>query len=131
VYPMNTITTEGVKISVIPHFRSDLSCVNENYFFFNYRIRMQNNNDFTVQLLDRDWYIFDALDENKIIRGKGVVGEQPILLPGQHYIYSSGCELSSEMGQMKGFYTFQNTLTLEKFRVLIPTFQLIFPGKLN
>lgn len=128
---MNTITTEGVKISVATQFRADLSIVNENHFFFNYRIEIENKNDVTVQLINRDWYIFDSLNAPSIVSGKGVIGEQPILKPGQSYSYSSGCKLESELGQMKGFYTFKNLVTGELFQVLIPTFDLLYPGKLN
>lgn len=128
---MNTITTEGVKISVTTHFRADFSKVNENVFFFNYRIEIENNNENTVQLLHRDWYIFDSLNEPTIISGQGVVGEQPILKPGQVFSYTSGCELNSELGQMKGFYTFKNQMTGELFQVIIPTFDLLYPGKMN
>lgn len=128
---MNTITTEGVKISVTTHFRADFSKVNENIFFFNYRIEIENNNENTVQLLHRDWYIFDSLNEPSIVSGQGVVGEQPILKSGQKYSYTSGCELCSELGQMKGFYTFKNQMTGELFQVIIPTFDLNYPGKLN
>lgn len=128
---MNTITTEGVKITVKTQFRADISQVNENIFFFNYRIEMENNNDYTVQLIHRDWYIFDTLNKPSIVSGKGVVGEQPILKTGQSFSYSSGCELSSEIGRMNGFYTFKNLQTEEMFQVFIPTFDLIYPAKMN
>ncbi len=128
---MKTITTEGVKISVSTEFRADLSKVNENIFFFNYRIVIENNNENTVQLLHRDWYIFDSLNEPNFVSGEGVVGEKPVLKPGQSYFYVSGCELASEVGQMKGFYTFKNKITDEVFQVFIPTFNLVYPGKLN
>jgi ApaG protein len=128
---MNTITTEGVKISVITKFRPDLSQVNENQFFFNYRIEMENSNESTVQLMHRSWYIFDSLDRVHLVDGEGVIGEQPILKQDQKYYYTSGCQLSSEIGYMKGSYTFRNQLTGDMFEVLIPTFQLIYPGKMN
>lgn len=128
---MNTITTEGVKVSVTTHYRADLSSVNENVFFFNYRIEIENKNENSVQLVHRDWYIFDSLNTPSIVSGKGVVGEQPILKAGQTYAYSSGCKLESELGQMKGFYTFKNLFTADLFQVLIPTFDLFYPGKMN
>ena len=128
---MNTITTEGVKISVITLFRPDLSIVNENHFLFNYKIEIENKNENSVQLLHRDWYIFDSLNPPSFVSGDGVIGEQPILKPGQSYSYTSGSKLESEIGQMKGFYTFKNLLTNELFQVIIPTFDLIYPGKMN
>ena len=128
---MNTITTEGVKITVTTRFRADLSQVNESRFFFNYRIEMENMKESPVQLIHRDWYIFDSLNEPNIVSGQGVIGEQPILKPGQTYAYTSGCELTSELGRMRGFYTFQNQISGEMLQILIPTFDLVYPAKLN
>jgi ApaG protein len=128
---MYTITTEGVKITVTTQFRKDLSQVNESRFFFNYRIEMENMNESSVQLIHRDWYIFDSLNEPSIVSGQGVVGEQPILNPGQKYAYTSGCELTSELGRMRGFYTFKNQVTGEMLQIFIPTFDLIYPSKMN
>lgn len=128
---MNTTTTEGVKITVETKFRTDLSYVNENIFFFNYHIEIKNNNDFPIQLLHRDWYIFDSLNQATTVSGKGVIGEQPILQPGQTYSYVSGCELSSEIGLMEGYYTFKNELNDELLIVSIPKFKLEYIGKLN
>jgi ApaG protein len=128
---MNTITTEGVKITVDTQFSSDLSEVNQNQFFFNYHIEITNNNDYSVQLLHRDWYIFDSLNYPNKVSGEGVIGEQPILKPGQTFAYASGCCLTSEIGQMKGYYTFKNLINHDFFKVEIPSFQLEYRGKLN
>jgi ApaG protein len=128
---MNTITTEGVKITVDTHFRTDLSQVNENQFFFNYDIEIVNNNEFNVQLITREWYIFDSLNNPINVKGPGVVGEQPILKPGQTFKYSSGCQLISEMGYMNGHYTFKNQQSNDLFNVLIPKFNLIYYPKMN
>jgi len=128
---METAITEGVKITVNTQFRSDLSHVKDNQYFFNYRIEMENHNNFNVQLLNRDWYIFDSLNEPNFVSGNGVVGEQPILKPGERFSYTSGCELFSEVGFMKGFYTFKNLNEGKLFQVYVPTFKLIYPPKLN
>lgn len=92
---------------------------------------MENQNDFDVQLLTREWYIFDSLSEARYVSGEGVVGEQPILKPGERFNYTSGCELFSDMGMMKGFYTFKNLKSGELFQVIVPTFLLEYPNKLN
>ena len=128
---MKTITTEGVKITVTTKFRADLSQVNENIFFFNYHIEMENNNEISLQLMHRDWYIFDSLNKASIVSGEGVIGEQPILNPRETFSYTSGCELTSELGRMRGFYTFKNQLTGQLIQVFIPTFDLVYPAKLN
>ena len=124
-------TTEGVEIAVNTNYRADLSNIIENHFFFNYTIEITNNNSFPVQLLNRNWFIFDSINEPRIVNGEGVVGEQPILKPGQSFSYTSGCDLQSEIGYMKGFYTFENQFTGDYLQVFIPTFELYFPGKLN
>ena len=67
---------------------------------------MENHNSFPVQLLHRNWYIFDSMSDASVVSGEGVVGEQPTLKSQDTYTYMSGCELYSEIGYMKGFYTF-------------------------
>lgn len=128
---MNTLTTSGVQISVKTNFRTDLSEVLESRYFFNYRVEIQNTNAYPVQLQSRDWYIFDSLSEAKYVSGSGVVGEQPILKPGETFTYSSGCDLQAEIGMMKGFYTFINMDNGSLFEVIVPTFKLEYPPKLN
>lgn len=128
---MSTLITSGIQISVRTIFRSDLSNLFEQNFFFNYLIEMENQNEFDVQLLTREWYIFDSLSEARYVSGEGVVGEQPILKPGERFNYTSGCELFSDMGMMKGFYTFKNLKSGELFQVIVPTFLLEYPNKLN
>ena len=128
---MNTATTEGVQITVSARFRKDLSNVSENQFFFNYHVEMQNHNDFDVQLIHRDWYIFDSLNEPSFVSGEGVIGEQPIIRRDEKFSYTSGCEMFSELGLMKGFYTFKNLANGILFQVHIPMFQLIYPPRLN
>lgn len=128
---MSTLITSGVQISVSTNFRKDLSEVTETQFFFNYHIEIRNTNAFDVQLISRDWYIFDSLNEARYVSGSGVVGEQPILKPGESYQYTSGADLQSEIGMMKGFYTFRNLSDGTLFQVFVPTFLLEYPFKLN
>ena len=128
---MYTATTEGVKITVSTQFRPDLSQVDLGVYFFNYRIEIENINPYKIQLKHRDWYIFDSLNDASFVSGEGVIGEQPSLNPGERFIYTSGAELSSDVGFMKGFYTFLNLGTETYFQVNVPTFQLVTPPKLN
>ena len=128
---MSTLTTSGIQIRVNTQFRLDLSQITESKFFFNYRIDIENMNSYDVQLLTRDWYIFDSLNDPRYISGEGVIGEQPTLKAGEKYTYTSGCDLSSEVGLMKGYYTFKNLIDEEFFRVIVPTFLLEYPGKQN
>lgn len=128
---MSTLITSGIQISVQTQFRPDLSNIVKSEFLFNYRIDIENTNPFSVQLMTRDWYIFDSLYNARYVNGEGVVGEQPILKPGESFTYTSGCDLSSEIGMMKGFYTFKNLIDGELFEVFVPTFKLEYQAKLN
>lgn len=128
---MVTAISEGVRITVNTQFRPDLSQLDLGLYFFNYRVEIENNNSFKIQLMHRDWYVFDSLNDASFVSGEGVIGEQPMLLPGERFVYTSGAELSSEIGFMKGFYTFLNLGTETYFQVNVPTFQLISPPRLN
>ncbi len=128
---MNTAISEGVKVTVYTQYRPDLSNYDSEEFFFNYRVEIVNHNNFKIQLLHRDWYIFDSLKESTFVSGEGVVGEQPFLMPGENFSYTSGAELVSEIGYMKGYYTFRNLQTDTYFQVHVPNFQLIAPFRLN
>lgn len=128
---MVVLITSGIQISVKSNFRTDLSEVTDSQYFFKYMIEIENTNNFDVQLISRDWYIFDSLNERRYIAGEGVVGEQPILKPDEKFRYTSGADLNSELGMMKGFYTFKNLIDGETFQVFVPTFLLEFPYKLN
>ena len=128
---MVTGLTYGVKISVESIFRKDLSNIENNIYFFNYRIVIENTNAFDIQLISRHWHIFDSLNPTKIVEGDGVVGEQPIIKPGQKHVYVSGSDLNSEVGYMKGFYNFLRVDSKEIFKAAIPRFELIAKPKLN
>jgi ApaG protein len=123
--------TEGVVVGVTPSFRDDVSDTRNNHYFFNYRISIENRNRHPVQLVHRDWFIFDSLNAPSHVSGEGVIGQQPVLEAGESYSYTSGCELHSEIGNMHGFYTFRNMETGQIFKVEIPVFDLVFPGRLN
>lgn len=128
---MVTALTLGIKVSVDSVFRKDLSHTDRGLYFFSYCVIIENVNDYDVQLKSRYWMIFDSLNPPKEIKGEGVVGEQPILTSGRQYTYMSGCDLSSEMGYMKGIYSFEKVDDSTPFEVEIPEFHLITQAKLN
>ncbi len=78
-----------------------------------------------MQLLRRRWEIFDAAESRKIVEGDGVVGQQPILEPGEIHTYVSGCNLKSGMGKMRGSFTLEKLRDGQLWEVVIPEFQLI------
>jgi ApaG protein len=73
----------------------------------------------------------DSNGDIRTVEGEGVVGQQPVMQPGEHYQYTSGCLLNTEMGKMQGTYTMKDVHTTNLFDVLIPAFDLIVPFKMN
>src|SRR5690606_8006730 len=101
---MITQVTDGVKVSVETTYQPDYSSPVQSHYVFTYRIRIENNSNYTVQLLRRYWKIYDAQAMVREVEGEGVVGQQPTLEPGEFHEYVSGCNLKTEMGKMKGTY---------------------------
>ncbi|PWH86491.1 Co2+/Mg2+ efflux protein ApaG [Brumimicrobium oceani] len=132
---MNVAITKGIKITVNTLFRSDLTKLEKHLYFYNYSIKIENLSNNRVQLISRYWRIIDSLAPTRIIEGKGVIGEQPTLEPGETHLYTSGCDLSSGLGYMEGYYNF-NTINdqgeiTNSFKVNVPRFTLEYVGKLN
>lgn len=123
--------SRGVEISVETFYQAEYSNPAANEYMFAYRITIENQNDFTIKLLKRQWFIFDSCGENKEVEGDGVVGVQPVLQPGQQFQYVSGCNLRSEMGRMSGHYEMENLKNKTTFDVKIPAFDLMAPMKFN
>ena len=123
--------SEGVTISVETFYQPDYSKPENSEYMFAYRITLENNNTYPVQLLRRHWYIFDSNCVHREVEGEGVIGIQPKINPGEKYQYVSGCNLRTEMGKMHGTYFMENTNTKKTFLVNIPSFEMIVPFKLN
>lgn len=128
---MSVEITNGIKVSVESKFSERFSVIVENKYIYQYTISITNKSNFSVQLLEREWFIYDSLDFPRIVRGEGVIGEQPIIEPEDTFSYSSSCDLQSTLGKMEGNYIFQNLTTSEILKVKIPTFQLLYPNLLN
>jgi ApaG protein len=128
---MVKISTHNIEISVEARYWPQNSLPRENHYFFIYYITIENKSDHTVQLLRRHWDIFDSNGEKRTVDGEGVVGETPVLEPGNKFEYNSGCNLTSEIGSMKGFYTLIQLADNREFIVDIPRFNLVVPAKLN
>jgi len=123
--------TSGIKISVKTHFEGTFYEDYKINFAFRYEVSIENKNEHAVQLNSRYWSIYDALNNIETVKGKGVIGKQPIIEPGALHNYNSGCVLSSAFGAMKGYYNMVNLMTNEKFKVTIPAFKLIAPFSVN
>ena len=128
---MNTQITAGVKVSVDVIYQPEYSNPEKSHFMFSYQITIENTSEYTVQLLNRHWDIFDAIGELSQVDGEGVVGEKPILSPGEIHQYVSGCNLKSEIGHMSGYYEMIREFDGQIFIVDIPRFNLIASFKLN
>ena len=115
--------TRAIEITVKPFYLEEQSEPDDSHFVFAYHIRIQNNGGDVVQLLNRYWQITDGLGRIQEVRGPGVVGEQPVLRPGEVFEYTSGCPLNTATGIMVGTYEME-TLDGERFDVDIPAFSL-------
>ncbi len=119
--------TAGVTVRVSVNFMPEQSRVEAGRWFWVYHIRLENGRDDTVQLRTRHWRITDSCGMVNNVDGEGVVGETPVLKPGQTHDYVSGCELSTSNGAMEGHYTF-STQDGQLFEVVIPYFPLAAPS---
>jgi len=119
-------STKGIRVEVSPRFSLADSDPAEGTFVFSYTISMANEGNDTAQLLFRHWRIHDAAGDDAMVDGEGVVGEQPVLAPGESHEYQSYCVLRSPVGFMEGHYTFVRD-NGEEFRVEVPRFHLNGP----
>jgi ApaG protein len=128
---MNTLITNGIKVSVEVFYQAFQSQPQTGQFIFAYRVTIENVGAETVQLQRRHWFISDSNGENREVEGPGVIGQTPILAPGQVHRYNSWCPLKTAIGKMGGFFTMVDLKTREQFEVQVPDFQMIAPFKAN
>lgn len=128
---MVTKITDGVKVTVETIYQPEYSNPINEHFMFAYKVHIENLTDYSVQLLRRHWYIFDSNGTHREVEGEGVVGQQPVIEPGESHEYVSGCNLKTDMGSMKGTYQMRRMVDDDEFNVNIPEFFLIAPYKLN
>ncbi|GEM55811.1 Co2+/Mg2+ efflux protein ApaG [Flavobacterium branchiophilum NBRC 15030 = ATCC 35035] len=128
---MVTQITQGIKISVLTSFEGTYFKNCRLHFAFTYQVTIENFSKDSVQLISRHWKIYDSLNDLEMVDGEGVVGEKPIIKPGETFMYHSGCLLTSTFGAMTGFFNMINFTTSKKFRVTIPGFRLSAPFALN
>jgi ApaG protein len=128
---MVTQTTQGIKVSVETEYQPAYSSPSQHHYVFTYRITIENLSEFTIQLLRRHWHVYDAGFTKREVEGEGVVGQQPVLEPGQCHQYVSGCNLKSGLGKMEGTYLMERIVDGARFHVHIPPFSLVAPFRLN
>ncbi len=117
--------TDGVVVRVEPHFLDEESEPDNNRYFWTYSVEIKNTGSLPVQLVGREWRITDAKNRTEIVRGRGVVGEEPVIEPGKSFRYTSAAPLQTASGFMAGAYTMVREGS--PFEALIPTFALDSP----
>ena len=123
---MYTKTTKRINITVSSYYLEDQSEPDEHHFVWAYQVTINNFGKEIVQLKNRFWRIIDSNGAKQEVKGEGVVGEQPVLNPGEKFEYTSGAPLSTPSGFMEGHYEME-TINGDKFEVLIPRFSLDSP----
>ena len=123
--------TAGVVVTVQTVFIPEQSNPGQDHYMFAYRITITNESDHTVQLLRRHWVINDSDGQVREVEGDGVIGLQPVLLPGESHAYDSYCDLGTEFGKMSGTYLMSRRDDESLFEVTIPEFRMVAPFKLN
>ena len=123
---MFTKTTRDIKVTARPHFLAEHSEPHDNHYVWSYTIHLENYGDTPVQLLHRHWKITDEAGLTQEVRGTGVIGEQPVLQPGEAFEYTSGTALNAPSGVMLGEYGMV-TQGGEHFEVEVPAFSLDSP----
>lgn len=123
---MYTAKTREIRVSVQPTYLDEQSSPEDGHFVWAYRVRIENEGAETVQLLTRHWRITDALGRMQEVRGAGVIGEQPVLEPGESYQYTSGTPLPTASGIMAGTYG-MTSQGGDRFDIEIPAFSLDSP----
>jgi ApaG protein len=120
-------TTHGITVRVSVSYLPEQSEPRRGRWFWAYHVRLENGGDAAVQLLTRHWIITDGRGARHTVEGEGVVGEQPLIEPGQSFDYVSGCPLATPTGAMQGSYRMVGA-DGAAFDVEIPRFALVAPA---
>jgi ApaG protein len=124
---MYRAVTKGIRVTVESRLVEEESSPARGHYFFAYTVEITNMSIERVQLTARYWRIVDGRGHMQEVRGPGVVGEQPVLGPGESFTYTSGCPLTTPDGTMEGSYVIE-TAAGESFDAAIPAFPLETPG---
>lgn len=106
---MSEAVTNNIRVEVMSKYSPENSRPVQNNWIFQYTVRITNQGPETVQLISRHWIITDGLERSEEVKGPGVVGQQPVLAPGESFKYSSWCPLKTAMGTMRGTYQMART----------------------
>lgn len=127
---MSSVKRYACTVQVETVFIAEQSDVELNRYVFAYHVKISNTGNVAAQLISRHWIIVEASGEQQEVKGLGVIGEQPLLSPGEHFEYSSGTMINTPMGEMHGSYQ----MVAEdgaRFDVIIAPFALTMPRVLH
>lgn len=131
---MISLTTQEVTVSANSVYQQTYSAPVKSQYVYAYTIRIENNGPKPVKLLSRAWEVIDATGARRLVEGEGVVGQQPVILPGQYHEYTSWVQFETPIGAMRGSYVMQRTDRFGKgdlFQVEVPKFLHVAPEVLN
>jgi ApaG protein len=127
---VSTAVTQGIRVTVESHYVPEQSVPSAHHYVFAYHVTIANEGTETLKLRTRHWVITDGEGNVQEVRGEGVVGEQPVLAPGQSFEYTSGCVLSTPRGNMRGSYQMYRD-SGDWFDAEVAPFPLALPYSLN
>ncbi len=130
---MNKVSaiTRGIRVSVRPRYEVSASNSSLNNYVHSYQVSINNTGDTTVQLLRREWIITDGDGSKRMVRGDGVIGEQPVIEPGGTHTYASWCPLKFPTGKMEGHFEMEDLVSNQIFKAEVPSFSLTADFKNN
>lgn len=131
---MVSLTTQEIRVSAESMYQREYSVPDKRQFVYAYRIQIGNEGNFPVQLLSRTWEVIDGTGNRRLVEGEGVVGQQPVIMPGQSHEYTSWVQFETPIGAMCGSYTMQRmdrSNAGDLFNVEVPKFMHIAPEVLN
>ena len=125
LFPLKAVTGD-VTVRASVSFQAETSAPAGHQWFWVYHVRIENNGDTPVQLIDRHWQITDARGGLSVVEGAGVIGEQPVIAPGAAFDYVSGCPLTTPTGRMVGTYGMMGA-DGQRFTISVPELPLLAP----
>ncbi|TXF90617.1 Co2+/Mg2+ efflux protein ApaG [Neolewinella aurantiaca] len=131
---MVSLTTQDIRVSAESMYQRQYSVPAKRQYVYAYRIRIGNEGNVPVQLLSRTWEVIDGTGARRLVEGEGVVGRQPVIMPGQFHEYTSWVQFETPIGAMKGNYVMQRTGQFKEgefFEVKVPKFVHVAPELLN
>lgn len=122
-----TLITQGIEISIQPDYQKQYSNPLQEKYVYAYHVTIRNTGRVTVQLLRRHWFIYDSGSHLREVEGEGVIGQTPIIKPGERFEYNSWTEMRTTIGKMYGYYTMKRMTDGAIIEAEIPEFHLVAP----